>query len=158
MSLAAKVRKLVRYAAVSAISTTVSVVILGVLVATGAVTAGWANVIATGVGTVPSFELNRRWVWSKTGQRSVLAEISPFCALSFAGLGLSTLAVSVAAGWAASSGLGPTARTLAAEAANIGTFGSLWLVQYVMLDRLLFRPRHVTRAGGGERETELQTA
>ncbi|HSS08396.1 MAG TPA: GtrA family protein, partial [Acidimicrobiales bacterium] len=64
--------KLIRYATVSAISTAVSLTILGTLVATNATTAGWANVVATAVGTVPSFELNRRWVWKKRGRRSVL--------------------------------------------------------------------------------------
>ncbi len=139
--------KLLRYAAVSAISTTVSLSILGALIATRAVTAGWANVVATGVGTVPSFELNRRWVWAKWGRRSVLAEVLPFSALSFAGLGLSTLAVSVAAGWATAAGLGTTARTVAAETANVATFGTLWVIQYVLLDRVLFRvPRPLMTA------------
>ena len=60
--------KLVRYAAVSAIATTVSLTILGLLVATRSATAGWANVIATAAGTVPSFELNRRWVFQPAGR------------------------------------------------------------------------------------------
>jgi putative flippase GtrA len=132
-------RRLLRYAAVSAISTAVSLSILGALVATRATTAGWANAVATGVGTVPSFELNRRWVWNKGGRRSLLAEVAPFGAMSFAGLGLSTVAVSAAAGWATAAGLGTTARTVAAEAANVATFGALWLVQYVVLDRVLFK-------------------
>src|ERR1700733_9537415 len=75
--------KLVRYTAVSAISTTVSLSILGFLVATRPLSAGWANILATSVATIPSFELNRRWVWKKVGQRSLLAEVGPFCALSF---------------------------------------------------------------------------
>jgi putative flippase GtrA len=144
------IRKLLRYAAVSAISTAASLTILGALVATGATTAGWANVVATGVGTIPSFELNRRWVWNKGGRRSVLAEVIPFTALSFSGLGLSTIAVSVAAGWATAAGLGTTARTVAAETANVATFGTLWLVQYVLLDRVLFRaPTAVTSIAAG---------
>ena len=57
-------RKLVRYAAVSAISTSVSLGLLGALVATGTLSPGWANLLATAAGTVPSFELNRRWVWA----------------------------------------------------------------------------------------------
>ena len=40
------------------------------LVAGRILPAGWANVVATAAGTVPSFELNRRWVWNKTGRRS----------------------------------------------------------------------------------------
>ena len=101
-------RKLARYATVSVVSTTVSLSILGTLVATSLVTVGWANVIATAAGTVPSFELNRRWVWRRTGRRSLAAEVVPFCALSFLGLALSTLAVSFGAARAAS--LGTAAR------------------------------------------------
>jgi putative flippase GtrA len=131
--------KFVRYAAVSVISTTVSLSILGFLVATRAMSAGWANIVATSAATVPSFELNRRWVWKKVGQRSLLAEVGPFCALSFAGLALSTLAVSEVARWAASDGWSNTGRTIAAEGANVLAFGSLWLLQFALLDRVLFK-------------------
>lgn len=142
-------RKLLRYCATSCVSTTVSLTILGVLVATGATTAGWANVIATAAGTVPSFELNRRWVWGKSGRRSMAAEIGPFCVLSFSGLALSTIAVSAASRWAAGAGLGVGARTLVAEAANVATFGSLWVAQFVILDRVLFRTLPAGADGGG---------
>lgn len=133
--------KLVRYAAVSAISTTISLVLLGLLIATNATTAGRANVIATTAGILPSFELNRRWVWNRKGRRSIGTEVGPFVALSFTELGLSTVAVSAAARWATAARVGTTAHTLAAETANIATFGSLWVVQYVILDRVLFRTR-----------------
>ena len=133
-----RVRQLVRYGAVSMIATSVSMTVLGVLVATGAVAATWANVIATAVGTVPSFELNRRWVWGRTGRRSLVAEIGPFCAMSFAGLALSTVAVAAAASWAAGAGVASSVRTLAVEGANLAAFGSLWIVQFLILDRLLF--------------------
>ena len=134
-----RVHQLARYGAVSVIATTVSLTVLGTLVATRAAPATWANVIATAVGTFPSFELNRRWVWGKRGRRSVLAEIGPFCILSFAGLALSTLAVGAAAGWAASAGAADTVRTLVVEGANVAAFGSLWVVQFLLLDRVLFR-------------------
>ncbi|HSS10725.1 MAG TPA: hypothetical protein VLL25_12620, partial [Acidimicrobiales bacterium] len=67
-------------------------------------------------------------------------EMGPFWVLSFIGVGLSTIAVNMATSWASASGLGATARTLAAEFANVGTFGTLWVVQYVVLDRVLFTP------------------
>jgi putative flippase GtrA len=134
-------RRVVRYGTVSLLCTAVSLIVLGTLVATAAMTAGWANVTATAVGTVPSFELNRRWVWGKDGHRSVSGEIGPFVTLSFAGLALSTAAVHLAAGWAANAGLGTTGRTFAAEAANVATFGTLWIAQFVILDRFLFRSR-----------------
>jgi putative flippase GtrA len=139
--LGARLGQLVRYGTVSAIATTTSLAVLGALVATRTVTAGWANVIATGVGTVPSFELNRRWVWGRRGDRSLGGEVVPFVAMTAAGLALSTLAVSLAARWADASGLGTSTRTLAVQAANLAAFGSLWLAQFVVLDRFLFAPR-----------------
>jgi putative flippase GtrA len=89
---------------------------------------------------VPSFELNRRWVWLKRGTRSIWGEVVPFAALAFAGLALSTVTVHLASTWAQQLGWGQLARTIAVEAASVATFGSLWVFQYVLLDRVLFRP------------------
>jgi putative flippase GtrA len=133
--------KFLRYASVSVISTVVSLTILGTLVATRATTAGWANVIATGVATIPSFELNRRWVWAREGRRSISSEVGPFVVWCFAELGLSTLAVSRAVRWADHSAMGSGTRTLVALGANVTTFGILWLAQFLILDRVLFRAR-----------------
>ena len=135
------VMRLMRYAAVSVVSTTTSLVTLGVLVGLIGVAATWSNVIATAVGTVPSFELNRRWVWSSDGRRSLARQVLPFCALSFAGLVVSTLAVGVVAGHA--SAWGHWARTVAVLGANLAAYGTLWVVQYQLLDRYLFRTRPV---------------
>jgi putative flippase GtrA len=132
--------QLVRYSAVSAIATSISLTILGTLVATRAVSPGWANVIATGVATVPSFELNRRWVWAKKGRRSLHKEAVPYFALTFLGLGLSTLAVSTATGVASTHHAGTAARTVVALLANLAGFGTVWIAQYVVLDKVLFRP------------------
>ncbi len=136
--LAHRVWQFVRYGAVSLIATLTSLTVLGALVATATLTPGWANIVATGVGTVPSFELNRRWVWGKTGRRSLAAEVGPFCVLSFAGLALSTLLVSTVGAWATGAGLDAFWRTAAVEVANLAAFGSLWILQFLVLDRVLF--------------------
>jgi putative flippase GtrA len=139
--------KLSRYAAVSAVSTSITLSLLGLLVYTKTLSPGWANVVATAAGTVPSFELNRRWVWAKKSKRSLMKEVVPFCVLSFSGLGLSTLAVKLAAEWAAGAGLGPGAVAVASQVANLMTFGSLWVLQYFLLDRVLFGRRQRGPAG-----------
>jgi putative flippase GtrA len=59
----ATVIHLMRCAAVSLVATATSLVILGALVGVFRLSATRSNVAATGIGTVPSFELNRRWVW-----------------------------------------------------------------------------------------------
>jgi putative flippase GtrA len=147
--------RLSRYAAVSAISTSVTLSLLGVMIYTGALSAGWANVVATAVGTVPSFELNRRWVWAKSGRRSVTKEVVPFCALSFGELVLSTGAVSLAARWSSASGLGHGAVTVVSQAANVSTFGALWALQYVLLDTALFGRGSRRPAGAAGDANEL---
>lgn len=141
-----RLAQLVRYAAVSAIATATSLTVLGVLVATRTLSPGWANIVATAVGTVPSFELNRRWVWGRTGSRSVGAEVVPFCLLSATGLALSTLTVSLAGRWANAAALGDARRTLVVEAANLAAFGTLWIAQFLILDRAIFRRRPVPSA------------
>jgi hypothetical protein len=77
-------------------------------------------------------------VWGKTGRRSVWGEIGPFCLLSFAGLALSTAAVTIVARWATGARFDPGMRTLLVEMANVSAFGSLWIAQFVLLDRVLF--------------------
>jgi len=128
-----------RYCAVSAVSTGTSLTTLGVLVGVAGVDATVANVVATAVGTIPSFELNRRWVWAHHGRRSVVRQVVPFVALSFAGLVLSTLAVHVAATHTANWSRGW--HTVAVEAANIAAYCALWILQFFVLDRLLFAHR-----------------
>jgi len=124
-----------RYAAASVVSTTTSLVTLGVLVGLVGVAATWSNVIATAVGTVPSFELNRRWVWRSDGRRSLVRQVLPFCALSFTGL-----VADHTPAW------GHTARTVAVLGANVVAYGTLWVVQYQLLNRYLFRGRSVPAA------------
>jgi putative flippase GtrA len=142
-----RLRQLLRYATVSITATGISQAVLGVLVWTRATPAVWANVIATLAGVVPSFELNRRWVWGKTGRRSMSKEVVPFLALSGTGLALSTLAVAVASRWADLHHFADGTRTLTVQGANLAAFGVVWVAQFVLLDRVVFRRhRHVVTA------------
>jgi putative flippase GtrA len=135
-----RLSRLLRYAMVSGISTVTGLSVLGVLVTAG-MSAGWANVIATAIGTVPSFELNRRWVWSVDGRRSVNRQMLPFVLWSFLELLGSTLVVHLGAGWASDHHLHGLTRTVVVELSSVVAFGSFWVVQYVLLDKVLFRSR-----------------
>lgn len=129
--------RFVRYGAVSAVSTATSLSVLGLLVGLNGLPATEANVIAVAVGTVPSFALNRRWVWSYRGPRALLKQALPYCVLALAGLVLSTVAVHVAASWTATSTR--FVHTAAVEGANFGSYGLLWVLQFLLCDRVLFR-------------------
>jgi len=136
-----------RYAAVSVVSTLTSLTTLGLLVGVVGFEALWANLVATAVGTVPSFELNRRFVWRRRGPASLRRQVVPFTALSFAGLALSSLTIRVASGLSAHAGR--AGHTAAVEVASVAAFGSLWLVQFVLLDRVLFVERGSRSETGG---------
>ncbi|MCU1491952.1 MAG: hypothetical protein JWM85_3357 [Acidimicrobiaceae bacterium] len=134
-----RIRRLAKYASVSLVSTATSLTILGVLVGGFGFPAVWANVIAIALGTVPSFELNRRWVWSLSGQRVRAGQVVPFCILSFSGLLISSVAVHVAS--AATTSASRVVHVGAVEFANIGSYGALWAVQFVLCEKVLFRVR-----------------
>ncbi len=143
--------RMARCLSVSVLTTLLSLVTLALLVGWWGTTAWLANVIATAVGTVPSYALNRRWVWGRDGSGDIWREVVPFWALSFSGLVLSTAAVATADAWASSIGLvGPT-RTAVLLLANVGTFAVLWVGQFLVLDRVLFGP---TQPGSGHRRLD----
>jgi len=133
-------QKLTRCMSVSLITTVISVVTLGAATAVFGVAAWLANVLATGLATGPSYHLNRRWTWSRHDASDPWREVLPFWMLSFAGLALSTLAVGVADSWAAGAHLAGPWHTGVLLAAHLSGFGALWVVQFVLLDRLLFAP------------------
>lgn len=142
-----RIFQLLRYSAVSGVSTGTSLTVLGVLVGVFGVNAVIANVCATAVGTVPSFELNRRWVWFDHSKRSVPRQVAPFCMLSLAGLAISTLTVRVVSARTIDFGRGW--HTLAVEGANLAAYASLWVVQFLLLDLVLFRQRRPSGAEPG---------
>lgn len=130
--------RLARYAAVSVVSTFTTMTVLGILIATRLTSPAVANIVATAAGTVPSFELNRAWVWKKKGKRAMGREVGAFWAMSFAGLVLSTVFVSFAVHHAESADLSTLQRTLVAQLANLAAWGTLWIAQYVILDKFMF--------------------
>jgi putative flippase GtrA len=147
--------RLVRYASVSVIATVVGLSTLAVLVDAGHWDPTWANVAATALGTIPSFELNRRWVWGRDGHRSMLREVVPFCGLCLVELVASSAAVHATAAWTQGQDWGGGVRTIADLGANVSTYGLLWVVQFVALDRVLFARR---RADVAAARPEIQSA
>jgi putative flippase GtrA len=135
-------RRLIRYGSVSTISTLTGLVLLGIFVGVLDLPAIWANVLAIAIGTIPSFELNRRWVWAQNGQRSILRQVVPYAAFSFTGLIVSTFAVHLASD--ATTHSTRLFHTGAVEFASIAAQGALWILQFVLCDRILFRSTTTT--------------
>jgi putative flippase GtrA len=129
--------KLIKYAAVSLISTAIAQIVLlftfGVFRLMSEVP---ANIVANLAATVPSYYLNRSWVWGKNGKSHLWREVMPFWIMSFIGLGFSTLAVWAAGSFARDHHLSHGATTLLVNFANLASFGILWIGKYLVYQKL----------------------
>ena len=129
--------KLVRYTLVSAISAFTSLVVLAVVYG---VLRLWAEVYSTlfanVVAGIPSYLLNRQWVWGKSGRSHLWREIVPFWVMSLIGIGFALFTASLAHDFADSHHLHHLARTVLVVGANVAAFGILWLLKFIILNRL----------------------
>jgi putative flippase GtrA len=132
------IRRLARCMSVSVITTTISLATIIVATTVVGLTAVLANLVATCVATVPSYRLNRRWTWGRRDASNLWREVIPFWILAFCGLALSTVTVAIANSWTAHAHVASELRTAAVLAGHLGGFGALWIVQFVLLDRVLF--------------------
>jgi putative flippase GtrA len=137
----ATIGRLVRCFAVSVGSTILTTTVLITLAIGFGMHAGFANVIAVCSGIVPSYLANRRWVWKRDGRGSLAYEAGPYIVLSLVGLVASSLAVArvgeLSASWSSQW------RAVALPLANLAVWGALWLVQFVILDRVIWPARRV---------------
>jgi len=135
------IRKLVKYSMVSAISIVVSVSVQQVaffLTHNGVL----SQIVAVAVGTVPSYELNRRWTWRKNGPSHLWREIVPFWVMSFVGLVFSTACVYVAERWAEGRDLSKGKTSVLILFASLAAFGLLWIGKFLIINHLLFHGDH----------------
>ena len=151
--------KLIKYASVSLISTVVSqitlILVFGVYHLMSEVP---ANILANVLATVPSYALNRRWVWGKSGQSHFWKEVAPFWILSFIGLAFSSVAVWVAGDFARSHHLTHGQTALLVNVANLLSFGILWIVKFVIYNKLFhvdpieYEEHHAEKVAAGTDE------
>jgi len=144
-------RKLSTYTAGSVLAAACSELALllcyGVLGLAPAVSA----VVAWLCGAVPNYWLNRRWTWRRTGRPDARRELLPYVVIV-----LGTLALAVVVTRAvddALSGSGAAARTTVVAAAFLGVYVAMFLLRYLLLDRLFGRLEGATpeEASAGER-------
>jgi len=129
--------KVVRYTMVSIISALTSLVILtivfGVLRLWGEV---FSTLFANIMAGIPSYYLNRRWVWGKGGRSHIWRELLPFWVMSITGIGFALYTSSLAHNFAVQHDLPHLARTVLVVGANIAAFGILWILKFLILNRL----------------------
>jgi putative flippase GtrA len=129
--------KMVKFTMVSVISALTSLTVLAIVY--GALRL-WSEVpsvlFANLVAGIPSYLLNRQWVWGKSGRSHLVKEILPFAVISVTGIGFSLFTAHLAHDYAISHHLHHLVRTVLVLGTNIASFGALWLVKFAILNRL----------------------
>jgi putative flippase GtrA len=131
-------QKALRYSLVSVISVAVSQTALFLLYAAAHWTAKSANIGAFFIGGIPSYYLNRRWAWGKTGRSHLWREVVPFWGLALAGLALSTWAVDAAESWAHRLADARFVQGLVLNGASFAAFGMLWVAKFFIFNKVIF--------------------
>jgi putative flippase GtrA len=130
-------KQLIRYSMVSVISTIASFGVLalvyGLHIIKGEIE---ATVFANVVATVPSYFLNRKWVWGKGGRSHVMKEIVPFWVMSAIGITVSIGGAAVARHIGTTHHLSHIEETVVLLVANLISFGLFWVLKYMLYNRL----------------------
>ena len=129
-------KKAIKYTLVSVISVAVSLISFILLNGVFRVDAVVSNILSVTIGGIPSFWLNRRWVWGKTGESHVFKEHLPFWVMNFTGLALSTWWVAIAEQWGLDNLDSHAMRTALNAGANLGAFGVLWVGKFMIFNKL----------------------
>jgi putative flippase GtrA len=139
-------QKLLKYSAASVVSVIVSVVLLVIFDGLIGWPAAVSSTLATAIATVPSYELNRKWAWGKSGKSHLWKEVVPFWALAFLGWGLSTFCVDLMESYAKHHHIAHLLKTGLVTVVYVGAFGILWVGKFIIFNRVLFVHHHVEDA------------
>lgn len=135
-------RKVLKYALVSVITVLVTQIMLAFAFGVMNWAARPSNVLASSVAAVPAYFLNRMWTWGKRGRSHLMKEVVPFWALVFIGLVFSTWAVGLAEDVAQDATESHPLRTLIVMGGQFVAYGLLWVVKFMIFNRLMFVHRH----------------
>jgi putative flippase GtrA len=96
-----------------------------------------SSTIAWLCGAVPNYWLNRRWAWRRTDRPSWRREVLPYVVIILATLALAIVATRAVD--AALSDTGSLARTAVVGATFLGVYVVMFVLRFLLLDRLFRR-------------------
>jgi putative flippase GtrA len=132
-------QKLLRYSAASVVSVVISVAFLILFYGPLRLGAVLSSTLATAVATVPSYQLNRRWAWGKSGRGHIWREVVPFWALAFVGWAFSTYSVRLTESALKSNhSMAHVEKTGIVALVYLAAFGVLWVAKFIIFNKLMF--------------------
>jgi len=140
------IHRFIRYSMVSVVA--VAITEFAILVCTWFF--GLSGIAANTIGCVAampaSYEFNRKWAWGKEGKSHLWREVVPFWTLTMLGFLASTGTTQLADDLTHTHHVTGLTRSLAIMGASLFAWGVIWIVKFLIFNRLVF----VTRAEPGE--------
>lgn len=131
-------RRKLRYALSSAATVVVGQAVLAMAFGGLRWSAGAANLCSFGVAAGASYQLNRAWVWGRTGRSDLWREVVPFWAVAAVGLLASSVGVSVAEDRTEGLTMSHGARTAWVMGGSLASVGLVWVLKFFVLNRFVF--------------------
>ena len=138
------VRRFSRYAVGSVVAFGASNVAFLLLYGLGLTSPQVASVLAFAAGIPVNYVLNRRWAWQRRGRPGLRDELLPYAAVVATSVIGSAVGTWAADRWVQSADLPRALEVGVVDAAFVAINGTLFLVKYVLLDRVVFRERTTT--------------
>lgn len=141
-------KKIFRYTMTSVISTAVSLVVLALVFG---VLRLWSEVpstiFANVVAAFPSYWLNRKWAWGKSGRSHMVKEVLPFWTMSLTSIAFSMVGASAARALGTMWHLQHVEQTLLVLTANVVSFGIFWILKLIVFNHTFRVPALVDELG-----------
>ena len=130
-------KKLLRFTAVSAITTSVSFIsialLYGLRIVSGVM---WATLCGNLIASVPAYQLNRSWTWGKKGRSHFRTEIIPFWSMSSLGIAFSQLGAWWARGEVHAHSWAHLVNTALVAGMNLLSFAVFWVLKLMVFNRI----------------------
>lgn len=131
-------KKAIRYSLVSVVAVAVSQTVFVTVYSLLHWSASRSAMFSTAIGAIPSYFLNRLWVWGKKGRSHLWREIVPFWTLAFISLAFSAWASGTAERYVETHDVSKLVKTALVTGAYFGSFAVLWVVKFIIFNKVLF--------------------
>ena len=133
--------KLLRFVAGSLLATLASAVVFPLVYRGAHAGPRIATFAAFAAGAAVSFAVNRFWTWSRRERAGLGRDLFGFLAVAGSIAILASIVTSITDAYANRAGVDSNLRTALVESAYLGTYAVMFLIKFLLLDRLVFRTR-----------------
>ncbi|NNN00901.1 MAG: GtrA family protein [Acidimicrobiaceae bacterium] len=130
-------KKIIRFTAVSVVSTAVSFASISVLygfkIIPGVM---WATLAGNLIASLPAYHLNRLWTWGKRGRSHFRSEILPFWSMTALGIAVSQIGAFWARHEVHTHHWAHLFNTALVSFTNLFSFGIFWVLKMMVFNRI----------------------